>query len=101
MPAAYERLAFLDRPFLIAERPTNHMHIAGTAIYEMGPLRTADGGVDVERIRAYVLSRLDRIPRYRQILATLPIDGYPAWIDDQHFNIFYHVRHSSLPRPGD
>jgi WS/DGAT/MGAT family acyltransferase len=98
---AYERLGFLDNSFLIAESPTTHMHIGGTAIYEAGPLRTADGGVDIARIREYVDSRLHRIPRYRQVLHEVPIDGHPAWVDDQHFNIDYHVRHTSLPRPGD
>ncbi|MGH7895299.1 MAG: WS/DGAT/MGAT family O-acyltransferase [Candidatus Binatia bacterium] len=100
-PLAYERLGFLDNSFLIAESPTNHMHIGGTATYETGPLRTLEGGVDIERIRTYVASRLPRIPRYRQVLLNLPIDGHPAWVDDQHFNIDYHVRHTSLPRPGD
>ncbi len=99
--AAYERLGFLDNSFLIAESPTNHMHIGGTATYEAGPLRTPEGGIDVDRIRAYVASRLHRIPRYRQVLHTMPIDGHPAWVDDQHFNIDYHVRHTGLPRPGD
>src|SRR5262249_46509537 len=50
---------------------------------------------------AYVLSRLPRIPRYRQVLLPVPIEGHPAWVDDQHFNIDYHVRHTALPRPGD
>jgi diacylglycerol O-acyltransferase / wax synthase len=98
---AYERLGFLDNSFLVAEGPTSHMHIGGTATYEAGPLKTADGGIDVDRIRAYVASRLHLIPRYRQVLLPMPIDGHPAWVDDQHFNIDFHVRHTSLPRPGD
>ena len=102
MPVAmYERLTVLDNSFLITESPTNHMHVAGTATYEAGPLRTATGGVDVKRIRAYVESRLHLIPRYRQVLAYTPLEGHPVWVDDQHFNIEYHVRHTSLPRPGD
>jgi diacylglycerol O-acyltransferase len=101
MALAYERLGFLDNSFLIAESPTNHMHIGGTATYEAGPLRTAESGIDIDRIRDYVSSRLHRIPRYRQVLLEVPIDGHPAWVDDQHFNIDYHVRHTSLPRPGD
>ncbi len=98
---AYDRLSFLDRSFLIAETPTTHMHIAGTATYEAGPLRKADGGIDIDRIRAYVESRLHLIPRYRQVLAYTPLEQYPVWVDDEHFNIDYHVRHTSLPRPGD
>jgi len=97
----YDRLSFLDNSFLIAESPTNHMHIAGTATYDAGPLHRPDGGIDVERIRKYVESRLHLIPRYRQVLARTPIENHPVWVDDQHFNIDYHVRHTALPRPGD
>ena len=98
---AYDRLTFLDRSFLIAERPSTHMHIGGTATYEAGPLRKPDGGIDIDRIRAYVESRLHMIPRYRQVLSYTPLEQYPVWVDDEHFNIDYHVRHTSLPRPGD
>ena len=66
---AYDRLSFLDTSFLITESQTNHMHIAGTATYEAGPLRTSGGGIDIDKIRAYVESRLDRLPRYRQVLS--------------------------------
>src|SRR5438132_4604519 len=100
-PYAYDRLSFLDNSFLITESPTNHMHVAGTASYEAGPLRRPDGGIDIDRIRDYVASRLHLIPRYRQVLAWTPIEGHPVWVDDAHFNIDYHVRHTSLPRPGD
>src|SRR5437870_865446 len=100
-PLAYDRLSFLDNSFLITESPTNHMHIAGTAKYEAGPLARPDGGIDIDRIRDYVASRLHLLPRYRQVLAWIPIEGHPVWVDDQHFNIDYHVRHTSLPRPGD
>jgi WS/DGAT/MGAT family acyltransferase len=27
--------------------------------------------------------------------------GRPVWVDDPHFNIEYHVRHTALPAPGD
>ncbi len=97
----YERLTVLDNTFLLTESPTNHMHVAGTATYDAGPLRTPAGGIDVKRIRAYVESRLHLIPRYRQVLSYTPVEGHPVWVDDQHFNIEYHVRHTSLPRPGD
>src|SRR5207253_1725759 len=94
-PYAYDRLSFLDNSFLITESPTNHMHVAGTATYEAGPLRRPDGGIDIDRIRDYVASRLHLIPRYRQVLAWTPIEGHPVWVDDAHFNIDYHVRHTA------
>lgn len=97
----YDRLSFLDNSFLIMETPTSPMHVAGTATCEAGPLRTADGGIDIDKIRAYVASRLHLIPRYRQRLVHVPVENHAVWIDDEHFNIHYHVRHIALPKPGD
>ncbi|HTO97816.1 MAG TPA: wax ester/triacylglycerol synthase family O-acyltransferase [Myxococcales bacterium] len=99
MPVACDRLTTLDRQFLIYESKAAHMHVAGNSIFEAGPLRREDGGLDIGRIRAYVESRLERIPRYRQIVTYTPF-GQPIWVDDPHFNLDYHVRHTSLPKPG-
>lgn len=99
----YERLAAQDASFLVYEDidSTAHMHIGGMSVYEGGGLTNERGGVDAERIRRYVESRLHAIPRYRQKLAYTPVDGHPVWIDDDRFNVRYHVRHTRLPRPGD
>src|SRR5262249_20639514 len=56
---------------------------------------------DIDKIRAYVNARLHLIPRYRQRLAYIPVESHPVWVDDAHFNIHYHVRHTALPKPGD
>jgi diacylglycerol O-acyltransferase / wax synthase len=98
---AYDRLSFLDTSFLLMEAPNSPMHVAGTATFEAGPLQTREGGIDIDKIREYVVSRLHLIPRYRQRLAYIPIEGHPVWVDDDHFNIHYHVRHTALPKPGD
>src|SRR3990172_10690666 len=91
----------MDNSFLIFESERSAMHVGSTQIQEAAPLRHADGSLQIERIQEYVLSRLSRIPRYRQRLATTPLEGRPIWIDDPTFNIAYHVRHSRLPRPGN
>jgi diacylglycerol O-acyltransferase / wax synthase len=96
----YERLSMLDCSFLVFEGPQTYMHIAATTIFEAGGLATPDGGVDIGRIRSYIGSRVPAIPRYRQRLAYTPIDGHPVWVDDDCFELSYHVRHTSLPRPG-
>jgi diacylglycerol O-acyltransferase len=97
----YDLLSFLDSSFLMMETPNSPMHIAGCATFESGPLQTAEGGIDIDKIRNYVASRLHLIPRYRQRLAHTPIGNHPVWVDDAHFNVDYHVRHSALPKPGD
>jgi diacylglycerol O-acyltransferase len=100
MPGHYERLSALDNSFLALESPSTHMHVAGIVTFAAGPLRTDRGGIDMARIRRLVESKLHLIPRYRQRLARVPIEKHPVWVDDERFNIEYHVRHYSLPRPG-
>jgi diacylglycerol O-acyltransferase len=97
---AYDRLTALDHSFLLFERPNAYMHVASTQIHEMGPLRTPEGGVDAEAIKQAVAALLHRIPRYRQKLVSIPVEGRPVWVDDPTFDVDYHVRHTSLPRPG-
>ncbi len=96
----YDRLTAMDNTFLLSETPTTPMHVAAIEIFEVGPLRTKAGGIDIAKIRAAYESALDRIPRYRQKLLWIPIEDRPVWIDDPDFNLDYHVRHVSLPRPG-
>ncbi|HYA34041.1 MAG TPA: wax ester/triacylglycerol synthase family O-acyltransferase [Candidatus Binataceae bacterium] len=99
--AYYERLSPLDRTFLDLEYPNTHMHVAGVMTFEAAPMRNLHGGIDIERLRRYVSSRLHLIPRYRQRITRIPIENHPVWIDDDRFNINYHVRHTALPQPGD
>jgi WS/DGAT/MGAT family acyltransferase len=96
----YEPLSYLDASFLALESRTSHMHVAGVALFDAAPLKGEDGGIDIARIRSHVESKLRYIPRYRQRLDWVPFDRRPVWVDDEHFSIDYHLRHSSLPRPG-
>jgi WS/DGAT/MGAT family acyltransferase len=98
---AYERLTALDNTFLVFESSNTPMHVASAAIFEAAPLRNADGGVDIDRIRAMMEAGMHRMPRYRQRLESTPGFGQPVWVDDAHFNLAYHVRHTHLPQPGD
>jgi hypothetical protein len=97
---AYDRLTALDNSFLVLERPNAYMHVASTITFEAGPLKRPDGGIDADRIRAAVGARLHEIPRYRQRLAWVPFENHAVWVDDENFQLEYHVRHTSLPRPG-
>ena len=96
----YEPLTYLDASFLALETRSSHMHVAGVALFDAAPLKADDGGIDIARIRSHVESKLQYIPRYRQRLEWVPFDRRPVWVDDQHFALDYHLRHSSLPRPG-
>jgi diacylglycerol O-acyltransferase / wax synthase len=89
-----DRLTGLDSSFLHLERGSAHMHVAACAVFA-GPAPAYDELVDA------ILSRLHLVPRYRQRLAFVPLEqGRPVWVDDPHFKVTYHVRHTALPRPG-
>jgi WS/DGAT/MGAT family acyltransferase len=96
----YERLGVQDNAFLLWETPEVHMHVSTTMVFRAGPLRTEDGGVDFERIKKLVASKLHLIPRYRERLQWIPRERHAVWVDDPHFSLDYHVRHTGLPRPG-
>jgi WS/DGAT/MGAT family acyltransferase len=97
----YEPLSPQDHSFLVMETPSLHMHVASTQLFELGPLASADGGVDFARIKRFIGSVLHRIPRYRQKLHWVPLFDSPVWVDDDEFSLDFHVRHTALPRPGN
>jgi diacylglycerol O-acyltransferase len=95
MPA--ERLSSLDASFLYLETPALHMHVAGLSIFaprEDGPL-TYD---DVQRV---VEARIHLAPRLRQRVLPVPGNiGRPVWVDDDRFDLDFHLRRSAVPSPG-
>jgi WS/DGAT/MGAT family acyltransferase len=94
-------LTALDATFLEIERPSVHMHVGAVAIFENAPaLRTAEGALDIERLRAYIDGALHEAPRFRQRLDWIPFVKHPVWVDDSRFKLRYHVRHTALPAPG-
>lgn len=89
-----DRLSGLDASFLALERDRAHMHVAACAVLEGKP-------PTYEALIEAILARLHLVPRYRQRLAFVPLQqGRPVWVDDPHFQLSYHVRHTALPRPG-
>ncbi|MBA2625672.1 MAG: wax ester/triacylglycerol synthase family O-acyltransferase [Acidimicrobiia bacterium] len=84
----------MDASFLHIEDDVSHMHIASVAIFEGPP-------PPYEEVVAMVQGKLPLVPRYRQVVQFVPLQlGRPVWVDDPHFNLEYHVRHTALPSPG-
>jgi WS/DGAT/MGAT family acyltransferase len=89
-----DRLTGLDASFLALEKNGAHMHVGSVLVF--------DGDApQYEDFMAMIESRLHQVPRYRQKLAVPPLaQARPVWVDDPHFNIGYHVRHTALPAPA-
>src|SRR3954469_3560995 len=88
------RMSPQDASFLHIEDAATHMHIGSVCLFE-GPPPGHD-----DMVRA-VASKLPLVPRYRQKVRFVPLSlGRPVWVDDPHFVLDYHVRHTALPAPG-
>ncbi|MGE5413497.1 MAG: wax ester/triacylglycerol synthase domain-containing protein, partial [Syntrophomonadaceae bacterium] len=89
-----ERLTPVDAMFLDLEEPCAHMHVGGVLRFEGRP-------PPHDELVAHVASRLDRVPRYRQRLAPVPLHlGRPVWVDDASLDLAYHLPSLALPPPG-
>ncbi|MBG7603314.1 MAG: wax ester/triacylglycerol synthase family O-acyltransferase [Actinobacteria bacterium] len=98
----YERLTAADTVFLRIETPHEPQHVGSLSVLDGSPLRDADGRIRFEELRDHVERRLRLVPRLRQRVMDVPYgQGRPVWIDDEGFDIDYHVRLTALPRPGD
>jgi WS/DGAT/MGAT family acyltransferase len=99
--AQYDRLTSLDTSFLHLERLEYPMHVGAVSILEGTPFFGPDGRFRIDEVRDLVLSRLPLMPRFRKRLMAVPYDqGRPIWVDDDRFDITYHVRLTALPKPG-
>jgi diacylglycerol O-acyltransferase len=89
-----DRMSPLDASFLHIENAVSHMHIGSVAIFE-GPAPA------YEEFEGMVAGKLPAVPRYRQKVRFVPFQlGRPLWVDDPHFNLGYHLRHTALGAPG-
>jgi len=91
-----DRLSPMDVSFLYMETPTTAMHVGGVAIFQ--PPST---GFDYDRLVELISERITLVPRYRQKVKLIPGRiANPVWVDDESFDVTYHVRRSALPKPG-
>lgn len=89
-----DQMGALDAAFLQLEDRHVALHIGSVGIFD-GP------APPFPDVRAEIEGRLDRVPRYRQRMLTVPANlGRPEWYDDPAFDLDYHLRHTAIPAPG-
>src|SRR5450755_3463632 len=101
MPAN-DQLTALDASFLELEQADDGalMHIGAVLVFDPLP---GGGTPTIGEVRQHLEQRLEPSPRYRQKLSAPRTGGlaWPSWEHDQRFEIDAHVRHATLPSPGD
>jgi WS/DGAT/MGAT family acyltransferase len=94
---AAERLSSLDASFLYLETPARHMHVAGLSVFAP----RSDGPLTYDDVQRVVEARIHLAPRLRQRVLPVPANlGRPLWVDDERFDLDFHLRRSALPSPG-
>lgn len=97
----YERLSAQDSMFLHIEGERQPQHVGSLGILEGEPFFDEQGRFRLDAVRELIGSRLHLVPRFRRRLMTVPFDqGRPVWVDDERFDLAYHVRLTALPKPG-
>jgi len=89
-----------DANFLFMERADSPTHISLIYLYDESSL--GEQPVRFTHIREHINNRLNAAPVFRQKIRRTPADfDYPYWINDDRFDLDFHVRHLALPKPGD
>ncbi len=96
-----DQLSGQDAQFLYMESGDNLTHITSIGIFDP----TTVPGKKIVRFKdilQHVSSRLHMNPVFRRKLVRVPLElDFPYWVDENNFDLEYHVRHGRLPEPGD
>ncbi len=94
------QLGEADAAFIYSDSEHANSNVSLLHIYDRST--APNGVVRFKQILAHVESRLHLLPVFRQKVLRVPLDlDYPYWVEDENFDIEYHVRHIALPKPGD
>ncbi len=94
-----KQLSGMDSMFLYAESHHAPLEVGCLQVYD--PSTAPRGEVRFKEILATFQSRLDRTDIFRRKLVEVPLSlDHPYWAEDEDFDLEYHVRHISLPKPG-
>jgi diacylglycerol O-acyltransferase len=89
-----------DALFLYADTGNSNANITLVNIYD--PSTAPGGKIRFKGLLKHIEGRLHLSPIFRQKLLRVPLElDYPYWVEDERFDLEYHVRHVALPQPGD
>ncbi len=92
-----KQLTGLDASFLYMETATTFGHVSGLAIYE----RPSPDFDPYQAVHERFGSLVGQAEPMRRKLVDVPFSlDHPYWIDDDEFDLDYHVRHLGLAPPG-
>lgn len=99
-PFSTRQLSEADAAFIYSDNAHANSNVSLLHIYDQ--TTAPNGVVRFKQILNHVENRLSLLPIMRQKILRVPLNlDYPYWVEDEDFDIEYHVRHIALPHPGD
>lgn len=93
-----KKLTGADEMWFSLETAKTPMHISDIHIYD--PSTAPNGKITKKEILAHIRARLDKLHmREKRVPVPLGLD-YSYWIEDETFDLEYHVQFTKLMRPG-
>ncbi len=93
------QLEMADAMFVLSEpRAQNSQHIGMVFVFDPS---SAGKPVTFEALVDLYRRRIPLARSFREKLVRVPLDlDYPYWVNDDAFDLDFHVRHTALPRPS-
>jgi diacylglycerol O-acyltransferase / wax synthase len=93
------QLTSLDAQFLALETARQTGHVGGLAILD--PSTAPGGALTCTDLQVLLAERLPLLPPLRWRLAEVPLGlDYPYWVEDDDFDLEFHIREVGLAPPG-
>ncbi|WP_330232304.1 wax ester/triacylglycerol synthase family O-acyltransferase [Nocardia sp. NBC_00508] len=91
-----ERLTGLDASFLYLETETQHLHVCALLL-----LDPSSANYSFDEFKAELGRRLPLIPQMRRRVYEVPFNlDHPVWVEDENFDLDYHVRRIAIAAPA-
>lgn len=90
----------IDAALLFLESPRTPFHVSTVSIYDPSTCPGDPPAFDdiVEAVRV----SLPVAPAFRRKIVRVPFDvDHPYWVEDENFDLSFHIHHIALPKPGD
>lgn len=95
-----KQLTPMDSYFFHVEAPNQPMMLGSLWLCDQSEV--PGGVVRHKEILQYISDRLNTTSYFRRRLQEVPFGlDDPYWLEDENFDLEYHVRHVGLPQPGD
>lgn len=90
----------IDAAMLFLESAHTPFHVSTVSIYD--PSTCPGKPPSYEDIVEAVRVSLPAAPTFRRKIVRVPFDlDHPWWIEDENFNLNFHMYHTALPKPGN